>query len=432
MRQRRALLGLTVAACIALVATGSHPVAQAGSSVTLRWSFWSNNPAEIHSNEQIISAFEKQNPGIKVQPIFIPYQSYHSKLLSEAVGGTAPDVMWVQYTYYRVFADKGVLRDLTSHVNKDTALLRLLRTDAYPVDTAKIWYKGHVYGLVRDDEGIALAYNTDMFKKAHLPTPNEYAARGQWTWSTFLKVAQRLTIKHGKQVVQYGTTPADWYNLLYLNGGSLFNKGTSRILIDTPQAEQAIQFAADLGTKYGVAPALSTAAQSTSSSYFTGQRAAMWWDVGPWWVPGLRQIKGLHWDIAPFPQAPGKPYRLPADNGAFYTIYAHTQHPNEAYKLVRFMLTPTAQMLMAKALTTSPLLKSVMYSQEYLKAPGMPEHAVLFANENASVVGLFFPDNWLEMQTKLNGYLDPIFLGQSTAAKTLPTAAQDLDGMLTH
>ena len=132
MRQR-ALLGLTAAACIALVATGSHPVAQAGSSVTLRWSFWSNNPAEIHSNEQIISAFEKQNPGIKVQPIFIPYQSYHSKLLSEAVGGTAPDVMWVQYTYYHVFADKGVLLDLTSHVNKDAALLRLLRTDAYPV-----------------------------------------------------------------------------------------------------------------------------------------------------------------------------------------------------------------------------------------------------------------------------------------------------------
>src|SRR5437764_882720 len=311
MRQRRALLGLTLAACIALVAAGSHPVAQANSSVTLRWSFWSNNPAEIHSNEQIISAFEKQNPGIKVQPIFIPYQSYHSKLLSQAVGGIAPDVMWVQYTYYHVFAGRG-------------------------------------------------------------------------------------------------------------------------ILLDTPQAEQAIQFAADLGTRYGVAPALSIAAQSTSSSYFTGQRAAMWWDVGPWWVPGLRQIKGLHWDIAPFPQAPGKPYRLPADNGAFYTIYAHTPHPNEAYKLVRFMLTPTAQKLMAAGLTTSPLLKSVMYSQAYLKAPGMPEHAVLFANENASVVSLFFPNNWLEMQTKLNGYLDPIFLGQSTAAKTLPAPAQTLDAMLTH
>ena len=53
--------------------------------------------------------------------------------------------------------------------------------------------------------------------------------------------------------------------------------------------------------------------------------------------------------------------------------------------------------------------------------------ALLFA-----LVGLFFPDNWLEMQTKLNGYLDPIFLGQSTAAKTLPAAAQDLDGMLAH
>ena len=169
-----------------------------------------------------------------------------------------------------------------------------------------------------------------------------------------------------------------------------------------------------------LAAACGTAAQSTPSSYFTGQREAMWWDVGPRWVPGLRQIRGSQRDIAPFPQAPGKPYRLPADNGAFYTIYAHTQYPTEAYKLVRFMLTPTAQKLMAAGLTTSPLLKSVMYSRPYLKAPGMPEHAVLFANENASVVGLFFPDNWLEMQTKLNGYLDPIFLGQSTAAKTLP------------
>lgn len=422
----RKLSGFILAAGIGLAAAAVP--ARAATPVTLRWSFWSNNPAEIHANQEIINAFEAKNPGIKVQPDFIPYSSYHAKVLSQAIAGTAPDVMWVQYTYYRVFADKGAILDITSRVKKDKALLRLLKEDAYPVDTAKIYYKNHVYGLVRDDEGLTLAYNTDMFKKAKIPTPNEYAAKGQWNWTTFLNVAKKLTIKHGSQVTQYGTGPADWLDLLYLNGGSLFNKNLSKILIDSPQAIKAIQFDADLMQKYHVAPV--TTSSSPSVDYFGGQRVAMSWNAGPWLAPGYNQVKGLHWDVAQFPQAPGKPYRLPADNGAFYTISAKSQHPNEAYKLVRFMVTPTAQKLMAKALTTSPLLKSVMYSKEYLNAPGMPKHGVLFAKENESVVQVVFPNNWLEMQTKLNSYLDQIYLGRSTASQTLPQAAKALNAML--
>jgi multiple sugar transport system substrate-binding protein len=426
----RASLSLFLAASLVLGAVAGAPRSHAASTVTLRWSFWSNNPAEINANQKIINAFEQQNPGIKVEPIFIPYASYHTKMLAESVGGTAPDVMWVQYTYYRVFADKGALLDLTSRVSKDQALLQLLKTDTYPVDSAKIYYKNHVYGLVRDDEGLTLAYNTDMFKAAHLPTPNDYVAKGQWNWSTFLTVAQKLTVKHGSQIAQYGTGPADWLDLLYLNGGSLFDSKMSKILIDSPQAIQAIQFDADLMQKYKVAPVQT--ASASAPDYFGGKRVAMSWNAGPWLAPGYNQIQGLHWDVAPFPQAPGKPYRLPADNGAFYTISAKSQHPDEAYKLVRFMVTPAAQRLMAQALTTSPLLKSVMYSKTYLTAPGMPAHGVLFAKENESVVPVVFPNNWLEMQTKLNGYLDQIYLGQTTAASALPSAVQALDPMMPH
>jgi len=428
VKSSRALVSLILALCIALVTTVGAHAARAATPVTLRWSFWSNNPAEIHSNQEIINAFEAQNPGIKVEPIFIPYASYHAKVLSEAIGGTAPDVMWVQYTYYHVFADKGAILDISSRVAKDAALQRLLKEDTYPVDTAKLYYKNHVYGLVRDDEGLTLAYNIDMFKKAGLPTPNEYAAKGQWNWNTFLTVARKLTLKHGSQTVQYGTGPADYLDLLYLNGGSLFNGALSKIQIDTPQAIQAVQFDADLMQKYGVAPVQT--ASAASPDYFGSQRVAMSWNAGPWLAPGYNQIQGLHWDIAPFPQAPGKPYRLPADNGAFFTISAKTPHPDEAYKLVRFMVTPTAQKLMAAALTTSPLLKSVMYSKAYLTAPGMPKHGVLFAKENESVVQVIFPNNWLEMQTKLNSSLDQIYLGRSTAAQTLPQAAQTLNSML--
>ncbi len=428
MRNKRALVSVFLAACIAVTSAVGIHAARAATPVTLRWSFWSNNPAEIHANQEIIAAFEAQNPGIKVDPLFIPYASYHAKLLSEAVAGMAPDVMWVQYTYYRVFADKGALLDITNQVTKDKALLKLLKEDTYPVDSAKIYYKNHVYGLVRDDEGLTLAYNVDMFTKAKLPTPNDYAAKGQWDWNTYLSVARKLTVKHGSQVVQYGTGPADWYNLMYLDGGSLFNNNMSKILLDSPQAITAAQFLADLAQKYHVAPVQTSSTPYVD--YFSAQRVAMSWNAGPWLAPGYNQIQGLHWDVAPFPRAPGKPYRLPAYNGAFYTISAKSQHPNEAYKLVRFMVTPTAQKLMAKALTTSPLLKSVMYSKDYLTAPGMPKHGVLFAKENESVVTLVFPNNWLEMQTKLNSYLDQVYLGRSTAAQTLPQAAQALNPML--
>jgi len=42
------------------------------------------------------------------------------------------------------------------------------------------------------------------------------------------------------------------------------------------------------------------------------------------------------------------------------------------------------------------------------------------AKEDESVIPVVLPNNWLEMQTKLKGYLDQVYLGRTTAASALP------------
>lgn len=58
--------------------------------------FWHTYNQDSDENktllEKVIPAFEKANPGIKVQSQVVPYPDFRQKLLTSIAGGTVPDV----------------------------------------------------------------------------------------------------------------------------------------------------------------------------------------------------------------------------------------------------------------------------------------------------------------------------------------------------
>ena len=73
---------------------------------------------------QLIPAFEKEHPGIKVEVQQIPWSAAHEKLLTAYVGDATPDIAMLGNTWVPELAALGALDPLDArvHASADSAL----------------------------------------------------------------------------------------------------------------------------------------------------------------------------------------------------------------------------------------------------------------------------------------------------------------------
>ena len=152
-------------------------------SVTISW--W--NPDLVTWQpvyKAIAAAFMKKYPQINVQVINIPESGYLAKVTTNIAGGKGPDV-WVNYGYPPERWPTTPAQPLdkymaTDHFNPNIWF--------QPAVANAMSYHGVYYGVPRDMGISALLYNVDMFRKAHVPLPND-----RWTLWDVVKAGQKLT-----------------------------------------------------------------------------------------------------------------------------------------------------------------------------------------------------------------------------------------------
>src|SRR5581483_10264229 len=89
-RHDRALMLGAAALCASLLGACSSASSPAASSGPVTLTFWGTYG---NGGNTIIPAFEKANPGIKIQYVDIPYDSMLQKLTTGAAGGQLPDLV---------------------------------------------------------------------------------------------------------------------------------------------------------------------------------------------------------------------------------------------------------------------------------------------------------------------------------------------------
>ncbi|MGN6506721.1 MAG: extracellular solute-binding protein, partial [Tepidisphaeraceae bacterium] len=93
--------------------------------------------------------------------------------------------------------------------------------------------------------------------------------------------------------------------------------------------------------------------------------------VGQWMVPQYKDITSFRWDTVPVPAGTQRASQT-FYNG--WTMSSHTKHPDEAYKLIRFLCSREGQVQQARAGLAIPALQSVARSEDFLNPPGFPPH----------------------------------------------------------
>ncbi len=332
-----------------------QPGAGGGGEVRLTLFTWTE-PDELEVNKRLIADFEAEHPGISVDIVNVSgSKDAMQKLETMFATKAGPDVMSIHGAYYVGFADAGALRDLEEFAKSDEDF-RL--DDIHPRLVELCRYKGKLYSLPRYTSVYALFYNKAMFDAAGLP----YPGTGEWNWSEYLDVAKKLT----KDLDGDGT-PDEWgciidfwgarlYPWLWANGANLMDDALDKCTMDAPEAVETLRFLADLRLKHKVCPKTTSTERNEGLDAFARGNIGMYMS-GPWDIQTLNEAENLKWDVAPMPQQKRRATMLGTEN---YGIYSQTKHPQEAWALFEYLLSPKAQAAMSDELGKMPSRVSVL------------------------------------------------------------------------
>jgi multiple sugar transport system substrate-binding protein len=397
----------------ASAAPSANPAAACGSyagpPVTINFAMW-GDASELKSQQSIVDAFRAKNPSITVKVTMSDWDNYWKKLLTSFAGNNAPDVFLMDGPLYPDYQTRGVLLDLTPLINRDgfdTGQLADLAVKDFVAPD------GHLYGLPRDLNTIALFYNKKMFDTAGIAYPD-----ASWDWNKLVEVATKLTITSGG-MPQWGfyTETSDmenyWSSLVWQAGGDILSADKKTVVINSPEAVAGIQFLQDLIYKDKV---MQQPVAGASGDAFENGQAAMEAN-GSWLVP-THQAAGIDFGVAPLPK--GVAGQATSVNPSGVVISKGTKAPEAAWEFVKCYAGPEMQAKIADLKASMPANKQVLTEQYATSFDGGKTfaEALAYAHLKPSFTG------YTEFSAKLQGELDPNVFENST--KTAQAALDEV------
>ncbi|MFF7547053.1 ABC transporter substrate-binding protein [Streptomyces canus] len=364
------------------------------------------------SIEDVVKAFEKANPGVKVRYTTSGADQYQQQIRTQLSSGTAPDVMSVwpgngNPAATVVLAKPGYLRDLSDQTWA-AKMPEAIKTVAQ--------YKGKTYNAIFGQNGIGAVYNQQAMEKAGLTPPD--------TWTKLLAFCRDAKAK-GTPAFALGNQD-NWVTQLALYAlVATTVYGKDRDFDKKMQASKAT-FAKSQWTtaldKYTTMDKtgcfqknpLGTNYEASQQLAATGKTLGI---IQGNWVIALLKGKNpqgtFTFKALPATDDPSATL-IPAAAGAGYGVNAKTKNEDLALKFVNFVMSPEGMNLFVKKQGGLPALPDTGYAVD----PSLTELSTFIqADRTVPFMDQLWPNAKVQ-QTMLSG-LQEIFSGQSTPDKLL-------------
>jgi cellobiose transport system substrate-binding protein len=321
---------LLVAASV-LIAACTPGTGGGGGGDGSSFEFWSF--AAINQGVSV-DAYREKHPDVRVELTEVGTSVETAQALTTALaGGEVPDLVLIQGD------------DLPKFVQQPQNFVDLRTLGAGDVaDDYLDWVMrqgvagdGEVLGIPTDVGGMAVAYRTDLFAAAGLPTDRE-AVSALWpTWDAFVETGKRYKQATGRAFTDNAATSV-FYQAVNQVSQKYYDDDRKPVYDSNPQVRAAF----DLGVK--AATAGITAGQSSFESAWSagmaqGQYAAV---SAPSWM--LNRIRSVapdtagEWDVARIPGGSGN------WGGSYLAIPKRAQNPQAAWDYIREMQSPQGQL----------------------------------------------------------------------------------------
>ena len=283
--------------------------------------------------------FEKDNPGIKLRPIYSgTYLDTIAKALTAVKSGDPPvtSILLSTDMYTLIDEDAIVPFDDLIKTAEDRAWLKSF----YPAFMENSQTGGKTWGIPFQRSTIVLYYNKEAFKEAGLD-PN----RPPTTWKEMTEYAEKLTRRDASgKVTQWGVQiPSSGFPywlfqaLTIENGANLMNAAGTEVYYDKPEVIGALQYWVDLVNKQKVHPPGIVEWGTTPKDFFERKVAMMWTTTGN--LTNVRSNAKFDFGVAMLPAS--KQRGSPTGGGNFYIFKKSTPAQLEAaFKFIKWVTTP--------------------------------------------------------------------------------------------
>jgi multiple sugar transport system substrate-binding protein len=334
-----------------------------------------------------LSEFENANPGIKINLIYVAVNQYLQKMVTLYAGGSLPDVVCTAPTQgLAKFATEGMFLDLEP-------LSRATRYDLgqfYPIATKEIGrVNGTLYALfstMHPGTG-GLFYNQDMFDQAGMSYPND-----DWTYNDMALGARKLTQRDGSgATTRFGSTSLLEATGVYLGviqsyGGNLIAADGRTPLLNSPGTVQALEYMRAMSLDNHSAPIRKELAGAASAQFLGGKAAML---VNGYWqqLANVQANPGFIWGAVSVPKGPAG--RLSGNaNADGWAIAKTTKHPNEAWKVLQWMVGEENQTRLVEMGSNTVSRPRINVMAKYMQNPIHRVFVQLLANQQLLLANL--------------------------------------------
>ncbi len=319
------VLGALIAACT----SGS------GEDDILEIKFWAMG-REGEIVPEVLKAFERENPGVRVIVQQVPWTSAHEKLLTAFAGDVLPDVAQMGNTWIAEFAALNAVARLDEMAQASSVIDE---KDYFPGIWATNVVGDTLYGVPWYVDTRLLFYRQDILKAAGIIRPPR-------DWAEWVQTATAVKQHVGKDNFAF-YVPLNEYemqvSLALQQGVPLLRDGDRYGNFSSPELVAALDFYLDFFRK-GLAPPSSETdianvwdefARGHFTFYLTGP-----WNIGEFRrrLPADLQDKWMT-SILPGPSGPG----ASTAGGSSLVVFEHSEHKEAAFRLVEFLSRPDIQ-----------------------------------------------------------------------------------------
>ncbi len=172
-----------------------EPTSKIQLSIAHAWeaSFWTRQ-------QQFDTLFMKRHPNISIQAENNPWADFLQKYLTQAAGGSLPDILYCHFSWAQQFIKQNMLTPVDDYIAKQPDFNL---SDFTKPSMGFYQRAGKQYGVAYDCGPLMLFYNKDLFDKAGVKYPTD-----SWTLDDLKQNIVKLTSGSGRdKVFGFTTTP---------------------------------------------------------------------------------------------------------------------------------------------------------------------------------------------------------------------------------
>ncbi len=299
--------------------------------------------------------------------------------------------------------------------------------DIYPILIANSTYNGRLMSLPFNKSVPVIYYNKDLFRKAGLDPDRPPA-----TWSEFIQASKKLTVDldgDGK-IDQWGhmfSDQATYFECLVAqNGGELLAPGKDRVLFNSPEGVEALQYLVDLVHKHKAADFYLGGFQHQVD--FMGGKVGMIFGSCVSRTFMKEQIK-FDWGIAPLPRGKKKIVLMYGTSIIIFSA-APQEKQRVAWEFVRWFTDRDQTARWSMETNYMPIRRSALTTEKMIQHfKDDPDSLVSLKELDYSFFDPRIP-NWLECRRIMADGVKEALLGKNSPKEALDRSAARCNRLL--